>query len=307
MRQTSENIGEPLPIFIVGSARSGTTMLGEILTSAKVGKSFEGHFVVKVLQKYGDVSLTTQQLDEVLSLIEGFESMQHFGIKLCARDYTNKKSIHAKEIISDVLCSIAKANDTKRWIEKTPSYVYHLPLILKHFPEAKVIWMVRDGRDVAHSVFQKSWGPNNTLAAARGWNNANSEPLDKLYRQVIKVKYEEFLSQPHQEMTRILKFLGHDTQNIKSFVMGVDPSKMNRWRKNLSIRQIQVFESVAFESLKMHKYATQYEQKPDIPKVWILAYKIDNYGKLAKHLINENLFKPLKIKLGLLKPFSEKN
>ena len=130
------------PIFIVGNGRSGTTMLGEILTAAKIGKSFEGHFVVKALQKYGHDPLSEKQLSELIALIEGFESTQCFNIKLNASNYINSDSVNAKDIILDALEAIAKASGSGQWIEKTPNYVYHIGLILEHFPEAKIIWMV---------------------------------------------------------------------------------------------------------------------------------------------------------------------
>ena len=35
----------------------------------------------------------------------------------------------------------------KRFVEKTPQHILHLPFILKWFPQAQVIHLVRDGRD----------------------------------------------------------------------------------------------------------------------------------------------------------------
>jgi protein-tyrosine sulfotransferase len=46
------------------------------------------------------------------------------------------------------------ARDRRRWAEKTPLNVRHIPWILERFPEARFIHVVRDGRDVVCSMRQ---------------------------------------------------------------------------------------------------------------------------------------------------------
>lgn len=46
---------------------------------------------------------------------------------------------------------------TPRWAEKTPRHVHHIGKLLKVFPTAKIIIMLRDGRDVACSI-KKRYG-----------------------------------------------------------------------------------------------------------------------------------------------------
>lgn len=181
------------PIFIVGSARSGTTMLGEILTKANVGKSFEGHFVVRAFQSFGEQKLTEEQIKKLVSQINSYESSKSFNLKLIANNYRENEGVTAKDIVVDALEFIAKNHASKLWIEKTPNYIYNLTLILKYFPNAKIIWMLRDGRDVAHSVLQKSWGANNIYYAAKAWVSANSNNHALDDSRVLLVKYESLL------------------------------------------------------------------------------------------------------------------
>ncbi len=221
--------------------------------------------------------------------------------------YTHRKNVKAIDIICDALNAIAEQANTNQWIEKTPYYVYNLPLILTYFPDARIIWMIRDGRDVANSVLQKSWGANNIYYAAKAWQSANKINHARVYDQVVKVKYEEFLQTPITELTKIMNFLGFRCDDIDSLVENVNPAKMNQWRHTLTAKQITVFEAVAFDTLKEHGYETLNDCKPKLSKISILIYRLEHHVKLLKHLIKMNLIHPVKIKLGILKPFAEKN
>ncbi|MDP0983928.1 sulfotransferase, partial [Klebsiella variicola] len=42
-----------------------------------------------------------------------------------------------------------------KWGDKWPDYVFHMREIKAHFPNAKVIYIYRDGRDVVASMLRK--------------------------------------------------------------------------------------------------------------------------------------------------------
>src|SRR4030095_1909271 len=46
------------------------------------------------------------------------------------------------------------------WVEQDPGNVVHIWKLLQHFPDAKFIHIVRDGRAVAASMLPLDWGPN---------------------------------------------------------------------------------------------------------------------------------------------------
>lgn len=297
----------PEPIFIVGSGRSGTTMLGEILTKANVGRSFEGHFVVKALETFGEKTLAPDELRELILLINGYESSQFFKIRLQEHDFDVHQGITARDVVTNALERVARNHPSGRWIEKTPNYIHYLPLIFKHFPNAKVIWVLRDGRDVAHSVFQKSWGANNIYYAAKAWMRANyySDLLDS--PQILTVKYEDLLSKPQDGLQRILNYLDFDAVNVEYLSNDINPQKMNRWKFTLTARQIETFEAVAYDCLQKYGYEIQNKARPVVSKPLQLGYTLHHYLKLGLHLFNENIVKVFAIKLKVKKPFDEKN
>ena len=94
----------------------------------------------------------------------------------------------------------------RRVVEKTPKHIQCIGKILKWAPEAKIIIIVRDGRDVAYSIKQRTgsleegiqrWMDDN-LSAKEFWNHPN----------VYLVKYEQIIEDFEGSLTGILSHLG---------------------------------------------------------------------------------------------------
>ncbi|NJK82814.1 MAG: sulfotransferase [Saprospiraceae bacterium] len=92
-----------------------------------------------------------------------------------------------------------------RFIEKTPRHIYHIPTIFRLFPNAKIILMLRDGRDVACSIrnryhyFEKGvrrWVDDNEIARPY-WHDP----------RVITQRLEDLQYHPEVSLRRILHFL----------------------------------------------------------------------------------------------------
>lgn len=93
----------------------------------------------------------------------------------------------------------------KRWAEKTPSHVIRIGRILELIPDAKIIVMVRDGRDVARS-FQLR-GRSLDYAIGR-WNDHNTIALQYGdHPNVLYVKYEDLIESTEQKLKQIMSFL----------------------------------------------------------------------------------------------------
>jgi len=98
------------------------------------------------------------------------------------------------------------ANGKKRWVEKTPKHIQHIEKILNWIPGAKIIIILRDGRDVAYSIKQRTgsleegterWLADN-LAGKAFWQHPN----------IHVVKYEQIISDFEVAITGVLSFLG---------------------------------------------------------------------------------------------------
>lgn len=116
-------------VFIVGSERSGTTLLGEILHKHKdISQWYEPYFVWdRHFRKYPHDERTAQDATP----------------EVCRQIYTdfiNYKQKAGNKII----------------IDKSPRNSLKIPFIRRIFPHARFIHIIRDGRDVTLSI-NKEW------------------------------------------------------------------------------------------------------------------------------------------------------
>lgn len=100
----------------------------------------------------------------------------------------------------------ALAAGKSRWAEKTPTHIRVLPLLFSTFPDAKVILLLRDGRDVAVSMKKRredgfSWGVRRWLR-----DNRLGEPFWS-HPRVSVIRYEELVTQPDETARKICAFL----------------------------------------------------------------------------------------------------
>lgn len=102
----------------------------------------------------------------------------------------------------------AHQNNKKRWVEKTPIHIRRIDRIFRSRPSAKVIIIIRDGRDVADSIRArkgsleegiKRWVKDNS-AGEKWW----SDP------RVMKIYYEDLVKDFQGEIKNVLQFLGED-------------------------------------------------------------------------------------------------
>jgi len=102
----------------------------------------------------------------------------------------------------------AATEGRQRWVEKTPRHIRRLPLILDELPEARVIVMVRDGRDVAASLKGRT---GLLLSGIQRWVHDNTLALPFLSREnVTLVRYEDLVEDPPKTLRRILAPVGEE-------------------------------------------------------------------------------------------------
>jgi glycosyltransferase involved in cell wall biosynthesis len=102
-------------------------------------------------------------------------------------------------------------NNQKSWVEKTPEHIFLLGKIFAHVPKCKIIWILRDGRDVICSQLKaplKILGFDKLLTY---WIASNIAGLSFLKDSRVKlVKYDDLVINPEQELKDIFKFLEED-------------------------------------------------------------------------------------------------
>jgi len=123
-----------------------------------------------------------------------------------------------KQFIKDIatLNQWAIADKKHRWIEKTPLHIYHIEDILRISPKAKILLMIRDGRDVSASIKKRT---NNLQQGITRWLNDNLEGKKHWKKSNVHVfKYENLISDFDNVITQIMLFLDEEYEiQMKDF------------------------------------------------------------------------------------------
>jgi len=100
----------------------------------------------------------------------------------------------------------AIAHGKHRWAEKTPRHILSIDHILKHCPEARILLIIRDGRDVAYSLKRRH---GNLEKGIRRWVERNLEGKKYWSHPSVHVlRYESLITDFEKTLTKALAFLG---------------------------------------------------------------------------------------------------
>jgi hypothetical protein len=227
----------PDPVFITGYMHSATTMtqrvLGrhsQIFTSGGETRHFT--HLPEIQGKYPDLDDNQVLRDYIMYLLRvictgygrtnyyqaerpSLEVISSCGITV---DDVNRLVLQASEnrdhaaLLGVVYDYLVAREKKKRWLDKSPSYVLIIDDLLARYPNAQVIILVRDPRDILASKLRRSqnrsnydpvWDTLSWRAAVRAGDAAR----EKYPQQVICVRYEDLAAEPEQEVSSLCKFL----------------------------------------------------------------------------------------------------
>jgi len=94
--------------------------------------------------------------------------------------------------------------------EKTPEHTGHLPCIRRLFPEAKILVLYRDGRDVAASLSRMPWMSSHLYVNFLVWLYYHWVVQSEKQRSAANLyfaRYEDIVADPEKRLGAILQFL----------------------------------------------------------------------------------------------------
>ena len=135
--------------------------------------------------------------------------------------------------------TLAENEGKTGWVCKDNALYYYAPEIIGQYPDAKFIYLVRDGRDVALSFLKVPGGPNTLSDAASLWTKEQQECLriSKLYpKNILLVRYEDMLLDTVPQIKSLCNFVGLSYSNrmATSFSDKSDISDKSVFWKNLN-------------------------------------------------------------------------
>ena len=198
--------------FIVGCPRSGTTMLQQALNRhSQIVIPPETKFFYYFYKRS-----RSRQLAHLKRLNDEFD----LGVNLPVPPSRVRTPPEARRVynqMAQLYCRRLGHNGVGCFGEKTPEHTGTLGYIREVFPDARILFMYRDGRDVAVSLTTVPWIRCNIYSAFLIWlyyykilERANHNASFN----VSFVRYEDLVSHPARELDRVLGSLGlpYETQ-----------------------------------------------------------------------------------------------
>jgi hypothetical protein len=204
------------PIFVVGYERSGTTLLQAMLGAhPHIAAPPELHFLLRIVELrdyYGDLTdddnLRRAVHDTVNPPLEMLDGCGFDEEVLVGAARQTERSY--RSLLHVVMDDFARRQGKPRWSEKTPGQTARAVLAL--CPDAQVVHIVRDPRDVVASALEAPWSSMPARVHAENWrafvtDNARvgEESGPGTY---LQVRYEDLSADAYAVLRDLTTFLG---------------------------------------------------------------------------------------------------
>lgn len=271
----------------------------------------ESQFKIEMLNNY--YQLKKDDLLSVFRTIKDNFRFKIWGINI-EPDINEGIWSSYSELIMWIVQKYSEINNKKGpkfWIDHTASNIKYATVLFNLFHNAKMVHIIRDGRAVASSVIPLDWGPNTIENAAHWWLGDLSYGFaaESFFKsnQIIRVKYEDLVINPETTLKTLCTFLDIEyepdmvkgngfkvpefTVNQHCYV-GKKPNtkRIDSWKRELTSRQIEIFESLTYDILTYLGYDLMYGLKANPPsfierKIFMI---VDFYRKQTNKIVFRN-------------------
>ncbi|HEX4508651.1 MAG TPA: sulfotransferase [Burkholderiaceae bacterium] len=208
-----------MPIFIVGFARSGTTLCQKLVAQHLGVPTLPETHYFEFLEDHEPAGgfIRPEAARALLGQLEPFLKIDVAALKpLLSRDEVPIRPLFL-HLVGQQIGSQPLA-DKGQWVEKTPGHAEHLERIYQMFPKARFLCMVRNpvhafaSRRELQSTgrgWGEAWKPIEAFCASWTEHVRNFQAFAERHPgQLMTIRLEDLAAQPQVELARVREFLG---------------------------------------------------------------------------------------------------
>lgn len=233
-------------VFLVGCARSGTTLLQSMLTAHPEIASFpESHLFQNLRIPYWSRLLRLASPKARNCLNKFLQNINQEQQQLPKQAWFIDQYV---SVFIEALQQATQQQGKRIWVEKSTEHAFYIKMIERYIPKAKFIHIVRNGADVVASLYEVRKKYQQLEVWGESWD------VDRCIEHWLKsIKFtSKYLHQPNQLLVRYEKLV-------------VDPESV--------MREICKFLEVEFNEAMLKKYAEASQQVVEKEELWKVSVK----------------------------------
>jgi Sulfotransferase family len=273
-RRTSER--SKAPVFVLGCGRSGTTLLYHMLLSSGNFAVYrtESNIINLLEPRFGDLSLRWNRRRMLKAWYDS---------RLYTLSGLDKKELEARldagcrnggDFLRIFMEQVAEQQGMERWADCTPEHLLYLNRIKETIPDALIIQIIRDARDVTLSMDKGFWirplpwqMDKRLLVTGLYWEwivQKGREFGRTIPNDYTEVHFEELVRSPRETLARLGQFIDHDLDYERIQKIGIgsvsepntsfhDSGTFNpigRWKEKFPPEQLKLFEGLIGSTLE---------------------------------------------------------
>lgn len=264
-------------IFIVGSGRSGTTLIRDILNkSPDIFVLPESGYYDRLwaARRYlGGINNRDNRIKWIYYLLfhshdPAMHKFRSYFPILCEMSDAFNKNISISEFLREILVLLGrKYKNARIYGEKTPREAFYLNHMSRDRKRAVFVLIYRDPRAVIHSMLNRKELKHTVKSAIAEWclsvgtmlNYAKLNPQNS-----VEIRYEDLVKNPKVEMMKILDLFRlkwdneymcvNSNSSFNTLQIGIQTVANDRWKNEMAIDDIKLIEEYCSPYMKILGY-----------------------------------------------------
>ena len=267
-------------LFVVGCPRSGTTQLQRMLDHHPLlAVANDTHFIPRAIEHL-PIGVDPPLTRDLVEWVRNYRRFYRLGLSDDAVYAAAANALTYREFVSALYQEYGRLRGKPLAGEKTPDYDRYLPRLHSLFPWAKIVHIIRDGRDVALSALDWArpdkgpgkfmlWQDQPVAVCALWWREhvttARQDAATLSAMRYDEVGYEDLVSRPEETLRPLAAFLElpFATEMLTYYVgkvkytPGLSTKKawlpptpgLRDWRTQMKEQDVELFEALAGDLL----------------------------------------------------------